>query len=510
MSDAEAGAFRACDGYLDAEGLVVPIIGNRWLWHRVGLSVDQEQVPDRLIFNLCQGMDLQGLQITNTAMYKGPLEVILTVHCEVSEAMESAPDVARQTLLAMVSELLREIEARSRLLRIAGAGREWCSSSVLSLAFLHARNNEDEPHFHAHVLVFPATFEIGTGWRTFYERDFFNRLNNSDGIRFAVGMAARREAAKHGFKLEFTEGLASALVPNGATVTCPDGRIFDAGSVVRIRSAKILADRTLKHALGATPLTLREVRLLVRNPGAAPEKLAGICRPEYFVHKLRVLGLLDENRRIVQANELALVIRRLEASMAMAQISLGELSTKSDKQTELTAKTIESQREKLLSEFPDLKLQHSMKMATIHWTKAFIAQLKQVVMSEPNGLRIDEIAQSGEDILLQLVRARLVCLEAIDDRRVIRITELGQFKLAKIQAKVELASKLRYAQIHHLPTAEPVIDFSRREKHPGQRLNRKTLELILERKNGPDKDDQCPGSEIDGTGKPPSSRKRGL
>jgi len=137
MNTEEAGVFLDFPGYLDDQDHVVPLIWNVALWHLVGLDACTEQIPDKLISQLCQGMDLHGNQLIDTAMFSPPLEVILTIHCEVSEAMETHPNVGRQMLHAMVRAVLADIEQNAWLVGdgrggVSGVrGMSWPSPSFM-------------------------------------------------------------------------------------------------------------------------------------------------------------------------------------------------------------------------------------------------------------------------------------------------------------------------------------------------------------------------------------------
>jgi len=465
MDDTEAGALENLFGYLDTQSHVVPLIFNRELWAQIGMSSEERQLPKRLVFHLCQGMDIHGKQIARIAMYSAPREYLLTLHSEISEAFEPYPEVAWNTLRAMALAVLAELEARATLVRIASGEREWRPARLLAAFFPHGRNKEDEPHFHGHLIVFPVVMELNHGWRLFHDRASFQRLNTSDGLRYQSGVAARREAAKHGFQVTYEEGLASLLQPNGATVKCPDGREILAGTVFRKRSAMILAHRRVKDFLHVPALTAREVRLVHENPGVSPLHVNGIDNPAWFFNKLSKLELLDEANQILTKENLVKAIRRIDEAMAMAQASLIGTSPVSKVQSKALRAALESKRKDLVKGIQGLSPQDSSKSAKIKWTRSFTRVLEEVVASGREGLNLVDVGQDDDDIVLVLLHARLLCLEVSNGRRAIKSTELGELRLAEVQALVKAASEARYDGLNQIPvpvTSTVVPDRPRR------------------------------------------------
>lgn len=351
MDRTEAGALLSLHAYLDSESHVVPIVLNRDLWEEFGLSPDDIQLPGKLVFNACQGMDIFGAQIAGIAMYSAPKEFILTLHCETSEAFEPYPEVAWHTLHAMALEAISEMESRATRARIACGEKEWRHARMLAVLFIHGRNDENEPHFHGHLLVFPIVKEPNLGWRVYDDGESFLSLNSVGGLREKSGEAGRREAAKHGFKISYKVGLASLIEPNGSTVVCPDGQVIEAGTVFRKRSATILAHRRLKEFLCVPALTKREAILVIGNPGFSAWDLPGVSRPAKLEHKLKGLGLLDEDDKILSGQHLVGAIKRVDESMAMAQASLVGMSPVSKVQSKALRDALESKRKDLVMGF---------------------------------------------------------------------------------------------------------------------------------------------------------------
>ncbi len=488
MNTEEAGVFLDFPGYLDDQDHVVPLIWNVALWHLVGLDACTEQIPDKLISQLCQGMDLHGNQLIDTAMFSPPLEVILTIHCEVSEAMETHPNVGRQMLHAMVRAVLADIEQNAWLVGDGRGGREWRPGHVLAVAFIHARNQENEPHLHAHVIVFPMVFVSSTAWHPYYERAFFRRLNTEDGIRSRIGAVAREEAAKHGFIIEYADGPASKTLLNGATVTCPSGRVIPAGSIPRKRMAGILARKLLKEALGVQPLTPKEAEIVKMNPGVAPYRISGLRNPDRLTRKLKAMGILDPNGLVLPKEALVLVIRKVDAAMLKAQVSVPDLCALPLKQAVAVGKAIGSERQILSRLIPGFATQDTMRVATIRWTKSFISVVQRVSDSAAEGLPLDGLNDCDGDMLIKLIRAGLITIEAMNKRRVFRITAFGELKLAVVRARVEYASNLRYSILHHMPQPDPHLNPPRKEiprYKPINAIAHHSLEV--ETRNGPTK-----------------------
>lgn len=455
MDPSEAGALLSLSGYLDNENHVVPVFLDRNPWEELGLSPGDVQIPPQLVFHSCQGMDLHGAQVAQIAMYSAPKEFILTVHCETSEALERYPEVAWHTLHAMAMEALAELESRATRVRIVCGEREWRRAKMLAVLYIHGRNSENEPHFHGHLLIFPIVQEPDLGWRVYQDGESFLRLNTVDGLRSKVGAAARREVARHGFQLTYAEGLASFVQPNGATVVCPDGQRIEAGSVIRKRTAMILAHRHLKQFLGVPALTKNEVRLVQEYSGQPFPNLPRTAHHSKFLIKLRGLELLDEDDHLLSDQKLALVVRSIDESMARAQASVMGISRGSKPQRNVLSEAIESKRMDLVRGFPELSLQGSTKSAKIKWTAAFTRTLEQVAASGTEGLSLEQVGQEDSDTFLILLRTHLLTLKASEGRRAFLITEYGERRLSEVQAAVKAASDLRYEGLNHIPVPIP-------------------------------------------------------
>jgi len=451
MDRTEAGALLSLSGYLDTEDHVVPIVLNRDLWEEIGLRLDETQLPEKLLFNVCQGMDLHGVQIANIAMYAAPKEFILTLHCEVSEAFEVRPEVGWKAIAAMAKKVITEMESRATRVRGASGEREWRPARMLAVLFIHGRNQEDEPHFHGHLVVFPIVREVDLGWRAYHDGESFLNLNAVDGLRAKGGAAACREAAKHGFKITYKDGLASLTEPNGATVECPDGHVIEAGTVYRKRTALILAHKRLKEFLHVPALTKREVMLVQGNPGLSARELPGVTRPAKLEHKLRGLGLLDEDEKIHSGQKLVGAIKRVDESMAMAQASLIGMSPVSKVQSKALGDALESRRKDLVKGFPELSLQNSSKSAKIQWTRSFTRLLQEVHDAGREGLSLSDVREDDHDTFLVLLRAHLLHLEVSNGRRAAMITEIGEQRLAEVKERVRTASEARYDLLAPMP-----------------------------------------------------------
>ncbi len=463
-SPSEAGAFLGLADYLDPKDRVNVVIFNPNLWNSVGLELGSSQLPDKLIFNLCQGMDADGRQLAGIIMHREPVEIIVTLHCEISEALEHHPEIARLVLLAEARTLREEIECRATLVRTGDGEREWRRAYSLFVIFLHGRNKENEPHFHFHAIVFPPVFVPGLGWRTHSDRDFFFRLNTDDGVRARVGEAGRQEAAKYGFTITYSKGLASLLEPNGATVIRPDGHIIEAGSVIRKRSAGILALRHLEQALGTPPLTRREVGQIRNNPGAIPYDIPGITGHDRFNRKLGALGLLDKYGQILSNEEMTLAIQRLDGIMAADQASVFDIFPVAKKQAGAIAEAIEQNRAALSAKHSGQQVLASHKLARAIWTQAYTNLLKRVKDSGPDGLSLEGIGERDGELLLRLHRYRHVILDATNGRKSFRLSEFGSQKLAEVQALIEAASMARYSTFNALPPRKKLSYFLKIEE----------------------------------------------
>lgn len=450
MGSTEAGSLRRLERYLDAGLRVVPVYLNRDLWQEVGLSPEARQIPERLISNLCQGMDLGGRQLARIALCAPARELILTFHCEISEAIEPYPEVGFQTLRAMALEALAYLEARAIRIRQACGLREWHKARMLGALYCHARNKEDEPHFHGHLMVFPIAREARLGWRVYHDQAAFLGLNEAGGLRSRVGKVARRELARHGFDVQFQEGLASLSELNGATVRCPDGRLIEAGSVVRARTSIIWADKLLKEFLGTAPLTTGEVGLVHAHGGQFAEAIPEIANDKRLIAKLHQLNLLDTRRRIHSGIELDKAIQSIDNAMSMTQASVLELSHQSTAQMLAVIEALRSKRMELREAFSQC-LPSEPKPATALWSTSVSRILQKAAVHGNEGMNIEALGATEHDIFLALIRAQLLGLDASTGRRAVRLTEFGRQKLDQLETRMKAASLERFEKINQIP-----------------------------------------------------------
>ncbi len=476
MDPEEAGSLVRIPGYLDEQEQVVPIIVNRRLWELVGLEPGAAQIPEDLLFHLPMGMDGFRNQVCGIHMFTRPKEHIITLHGESSESMKDDPEVGLATIRQGVLTFVDELEATAVKISSNERINEYHRALTLTLAFIHALNRMGEPHLHAHVITFPMVFHPEVGWRCLSDQVLRKWLNSPDGARAKVGKAYPEQALKYGYIITFHEGLASPLLPHGATVRCPDGRLIEAGSVVRLRQAHLAAVRELKNHFSVNPLTQRELKLVHQHPGFHPRTVPRVKDPDGFVHKLSRLGLLNNEGRILDIDMVHSVIRRIEHEMAMIQVRLKRLASLSTKQCMAVAAAIESQRKNMAAEFLTINLQSSIKAATLLWTNKYLRVMEKLVAAGPGGLGLDGLNEEEGEFLHTLHRARQVHLDIYDGIKCFEITQFGKVRLAMLKAIVENSSDARYQALHEFPIKQ-IIRYSQ----PPEK--RKSVEKSLHKLN---------------------------
>lgn len=349
QSPKEAGCLALLPPFRDQSGLIHPHFHNLALWHQVGHSIGVGQPEPKLVVNLCMGMDASGNQLTKTALFTGPLEVVITLPSELSHALWHNPQAAYPTLLVAASTLVEGIERFAVNIRVGGRQNEPRPAQTLTIAWFHARNKSGEPHFHAHVLIFsPAMYEPGL-WHVLQTARFMEELHRPGGTRERSNQAAIEEVTKHGYNVEQIKGKANPDQLHGARVTCPDGTVIHPGSIPRRRGAEVHARQAVWWALGAPMLTSAELPLVLQQYGQFPSAAAGGLRQEKFVKKLGSLQLLDAEGRITQ--DLLPALSRLDESLAKVEVSLRDLPFQ---EARLASQKVREHREELRDQVPEI------------------------------------------------------------------------------------------------------------------------------------------------------------
>ena len=436
----EIGDFKTVDGYLNKEGEVLPLVQNRELWRGVGWS-GEGLPPENLIKNLVMGFDLAGNKLNaSRALFKPPKELLLTLWCELSEALRHRPDVAHAILcqgLAANTRCLEEEATRQR----SGKGRkveaDWARAQVLELDYLHAENRGKEAAYHAHALIFPACLSKAGTWRAFNNLAHISKLSKPGGARDQVTSAMISEAARWGYKVEVARGKSTGAGSQGARVTCPDGHVIERGSIKRNRRAIILACQEMVRELGAPPLTPKQVELVRRETGRFPAEMSGVKLREALEKKLRILGFLDREGRIQEAAVVMAALARMEVGMAVAQVSLQDLPDLPSAGD--GAEIIKERRKALVQAVPELS--PNTDQARIRWTAAYDEAL-ELVAAHPEGLGTDNLNKHMRDNLSKLKRAGVLAGEKIAGRMLYRLGPNGTERLhsgRREQSEVEAA-----------------------------------------------------------------------
>ena len=372
QSPEESGYLARLPGFRYPKGDVRPHVHNRSLWGRVGQG--EGQIDQELILNLCMGMDLWGNQLTQTDLFRAPVEALITLPSEVSQALVSCPQVAYQVLYAASSAYMREIERVAISTRCGGRKSEILPGLTLTFAYFHALSKAGEPHLHAHVLTFTPALDESGAWHAYGNRRFMQQLHSPGGTRGEVTLALIDEHDRHGYVVEIRPGKSNPDNPHGAKVTCPGGAVIFPGSIPRFQGARMLAKKALWFELGVACLTSKEVPILLNQVGKFPKAAAGGQRQARFVNKLAVLHLLDEDGRIKQ--DLLPALATMDSIMAMVEASLRDLPLQ---ESERASWSVREHREALHEHVPEARADDWMARHT--WTRRY-DELLELVASE--------------------------------------------------------------------------------------------------------------------------------
>lgn len=432
QSPQEAGSLGMVRGYLTKEGKVEPLVHSAtWQlvgWDGVGLP------PARLIRNLCKGRDLRGHQLTRARnLFRAPKELLITLPSELSEAMKDDPVAAYETTCRAIEvavESVTESAVRKRSGKSPKDPSDWAPAQILFLAYPHAMNRAEEAELHGHIYIFPPALAEDGQWRTFENYGHIALLSKSGGGRQRVTEAVIAEAARWGYKVEIVPGKAAGAGAQGARVTCPDGRIIERGSVLRTRRPEILAAQEMVRECGAPPLTRQQVELVRRETGRFPAELKGIKRQDLLKKKLRALGFLDPDGRVLPSAKLIAAYQAMETGMATAQVSLTDLPEMPHAQA--AAEIIKSRRKTLAVQVPELTL--NTNQARIRWTATYDRVL-ELVAAAPEGLTTDGLDKPTRDNLSKLKRAGVLLGEKVDKRMVYTLGPAGVARLARGRAE---------------------------------------------------------------------------
>ena len=418
----EVGALSRVKGYLSREGLIEPVIDPE-PWRRVGWD-GLGLPPPRLLRNLCQGCDIDGNKVTRQqVLFRAPREIVISLPCELSEALQDDPESAHAVLHAAAWANLETLEEGCTRGR-SGKGRkvqpDWVPAKPLALNYIHAQNRSGEPDLHLHVYIFPVVM-ARDDCRAFDNGQHIARLSKLGGARDRVTQAVVRASADRGYTVEIEPSTAKGNEHNGARVVCPDGRVIERGSVYRHRRAEILAAQEMRRELGLTPLTHREVERVRRETGEIPSALKGIRRKELLEAKLRGLGALDREGRILKGRDLLAALQVMEEGMAAAQVSLQGLKRMPHSKEAVTI--VMNRRVALGKAEPEVMPDNFQ--ARIRWIAAY-DQALAMVATAPAGLRTDNLSKKVRDDLSKLKRAGILLGRKVNGRIVYTLSTEGE------------------------------------------------------------------------------------
>ena len=426
----EVGALVSVPGYLSRDGLVTPFV-NPNTWRLVGWN-GAGNPPEELIRNLCEGRDRWGRKLTKTrSNFRPPKELLITMWPELAEALKDRPEDAIAVLEVAILAVRASIEewaTRRRNGKGRTAEQDWVSGKILDLPYIHGQNRLGEAFPHAHLYLFGPVFCSDGVWLTFENSNHLKNMSKPGGCRSLATEAMIKEAARRGFLVEVTRGTATGIGPQGAKVTCPDGRVIERGSVKRSRRGEVLAAQEMVRCCGANPLTKREVELVRRESGRFPLEIKGLKRAELLQQKLQALGLLDVVGRIHGTKAAIRAIQNMEAGMAEAQVVLEDLPHL--RHADDAAQIVRHKRLDLCSQV--LEISPDTTKARIRWTATYDRTLA-LVAENPDGLRTDDLDESTRNNLSKLKRAGILSGTKVQGRMVYRLTALGEERMQKGQ-----------------------------------------------------------------------------
>ena len=430
QSPKEAGCLALLPTYRDEAGLIHPHFFNLPLWRQVGHKPGVGQPERALITNLCMGMDAYGNQLTETELFCGPVEILVTLPSELSQALEYDPQAAHAILWAMTSTLHQEIERVAILVRVGGRRSEVRPAQTLSLAWLHALNQARESHFQSHSLFFTPANSGPDNWHAYQNRRFMLGLHALNGTRAKVTKAMIREAARRGYQVEMIPGGATPDEQHGARVTCPSGLVIHPGSIPRQRGAEVHAQQALRMALGAPMLTCNELPLLLQQAGQYPSAAAGGQRQDLFLGKLEALKLLDSEGRIKQ--DLFSALSRLDVEMAKVEASLLDLPFQ---ERVMASQAVRKHRERLRDQVPAIRTDEWLAYHT--WTTTYDDLLELVATK---GINWSELSPTIQSTVYLLARAGVAKRHWEHGQPAYRLTKKGE---ARRQLGLQEAAEIK-------------------------------------------------------------------
>ncbi len=350
MSPREIGCLALVERARDRAGFIAPYLHNYPLWCAVGHDPETPQLSRRLIQYLCMGMDFYGDQLTQTELFRPPVEVLLTVSSELSEAMAPHPEAAYSAMFSATKAFCHEVDKAAVSVRVGGRESEFRFGHTLTAAYLHAENEAGEPQLHAHVKIFTPVRAGFATWLAFNCRALSRDLHESGGAREIFTQAFIARAAEFRFRSDYLPGRASHDRPHGVRVYCPSGLVIEPGSIPRLRSAEVCAQRAIGTALGAPALTPQELALVLRQAGQYPVAGAGGQRQDRFEGKLRTLELLDPEGRII--SDLLVGLSALDFRLSIVEASLRDLPFQ---ESMTAAQLVRARREGLHDQVPAIR-----------------------------------------------------------------------------------------------------------------------------------------------------------
>jgi hypothetical protein len=186
---------------------------------------------------------------------------------------------------------------------------------------------------------------------------------------------------------------------------------------------------------GAAPLTRKQIEVVRRETGRFPAELKNIKRRDLLEKKLRALGFLDPEGRILPPRGITAAAQTMEEHMAIAQVTLSDLPLLPHALS--AAENIKDKRKALRDQVPGVKLDTNQ--ARIRWTASYDRVL-ELVAAHPEGLTTDDLDKPTRDNLSKLKRAGILLGDKVHGRMRYTLGPEGEERLARghrEQAEVE-------------------------------------------------------------------------
>ena len=424
----EAGDLVEAPGYLSREGTIVPMVSDPDLWREVGWDSGTHPLPGgKLIEALTQGFDLHGHKLAGRGQFRAPREVVFSLPSELSVALMELPADQRLSVLQDLHRTWTQERDQVAIRIMKDGDRTWQAARTLSLGFAHLEDRAGEPSLHFHDYCFQVAKDANGKWRAY---DNGKAANDMPRLRAKLTDAAIASCTRLGVEIEWPRGLAREHdgESQGVTVTLPNGRVIEAGSLNRTRRADIMAAQTIRETLGAPALTPKELEIIRRETGKLPVEIKGVKRKDCLVEKLNKLGLLDPEGRILPKAEVEAKLPKIAEGLEIAAAKLREIQVPGPRAE--AAARVEQKIETIKVAVPEVvpKVEAAQAAGRIRWTVEYQRVVDMVAAA--GTLRTDGLTKQDRDLLSKLKKAGLLEGERLNGRMEYGISKLGRVRIS--------------------------------------------------------------------------------